>query len=163
MLNRILKKPQVQAICMCVIFTHCVLPCTLKRDLRGMTNDLALSLSLSLSLSPSPSHTHTRTNTCTHKHTHKHTHTHTHTHAGGPLAQPLRHLAFVQGTPFVVGSTGSTVAVWNLLTSSVQWSAPLRTCSLAADPHNPLFAVSVPIPGKSCGLSLHFLFLTFTP
>jgi hypothetical protein len=53
MLNRILKKPQVQAICMCVIFTHCVLPCTLKRDLRGMTNDLALSLSLSLSLSPS--------------------------------------------------------------------------------------------------------------
>ncbi|KAF5829957.1 hypothetical protein DUNSADRAFT_15275 [Dunaliella salina] len=66
----------------------------------------------------------------------------------GPYAPPLQRLVYVPGTPFLVGSTGSSLTVWNMLTCSVHWSSPLRTCSLAADPHHPYFAVSVPLGGK---------------
>jgi Cdc6-like AAA superfamily ATPase len=102
MLNCIFTKPQVQAICMCVIFTHCVLPCTLKCELRGRTNDLALSLPLSPSLSLSFPLTHT--------HTHTYTHTHLHTGSLMRLNAPSGRTATAISAPLAQAVSRNTPA-----------------------------------------------------
>lgn len=64
-------------------------------------------------------------------------------HAEGSKDGALHTLAFVPGTPFLVGATARTLVVWNLLTSTVHWSLPLSVSSLSADPAHPVFAVSL--------------------
>lgn len=43
-----------------------------------------------------------------------------------------------------VATTSSGVIVWNLLTSAVQWQAPIKSCAMSADPQNQRFALAVP-------------------
>eukprot|EP00191_Tetraselmis_sp_GSL018_P008412 CAMPEP_0177614914 /NCGR_PEP_ID=MMETSP0419_2-20121207/23062_1 /TAXON_ID=582737 /ORGANISM="Tetraselmis sp., Strain GSL018" /LENGTH=760 /DNA_ID=CAMNT_0019112309 /DNA_START=83 /DNA_END=2362 /DNA_ORIENTATION=- len=56
-------------------------------------------------------------------------------------------LAFLRGTPFLVGisqAPDACLVVWNLLLASVWWSCSLNVSLLSADPTTGVFAVGVP-------------------
>ena len=55
-------------------------------------------------------------------------------------------LAFVTGSPYLVGCSNRFVAVWNLLTASLQWVLDVPTSALATDPTHATFAIAVPAP-----------------
>ncbi|KAJ9513928.1 hypothetical protein QJQ45_021053, partial [Haematococcus lacustris] len=63
---------------------------------------------------------------------------------GGAEARPMEQLAFTATAPYLVGSSGHWLVVWDLLAGSIAWALPLTACSLAADPAGDLFAVGLP-------------------
>ncbi|KAJ9513792.1 hypothetical protein QJQ45_020871, partial [Haematococcus lacustris] len=63
---------------------------------------------------------------------------------GGAEARPMEQLAFTTTAPYLVGSSGHWLVVWDLLSGSIAWALPLTACSLAADPAGDLFAVGLP-------------------
>ena len=60
------------------------------------------------------------------------------------LGLPLTKLAFVRGSPFLVGCSDGFLTVWNLLTATLQWALDVPVSSLAADPVHARFAIAVP-------------------
>ncbi|GAX72998.1 hypothetical protein CEUSTIGMA_g450.t1 [Chlamydomonas eustigma] len=57
----------------------------------------------------------------------------------------LTRISFISSSPYIVGISDGFVNVWNILTTSMQWSLDLPTCALAVDPVYSSFAVVVPI------------------
>lgn len=60
---------------------------------------------------------------------------------------PVNRLAFLTGSPHLVGTTGGPhphLVVWDLLSAAPAWVLPLPATALAADPAAPRFAVGVP-------------------
>ena len=60
------------------------------------------------------------------------------------LGLPLTKLAFVRGSPFLVGCSDGFLTVWNLLTATLQWALDVPVSALAADPVHARFAIAVP-------------------
>ncbi|GLI71536.1 hypothetical protein VaNZ11_016768 [Volvox africanus] len=64
---------------------------------------------------------------------------------GPTAATPLTQLLFIPGTPFLVSSSATCLAVYNLLTATLHWCLPLHAMSISADAAYGLLAVAIPV------------------
>lgn len=65
-------------------------------------------------------------------------------HSMGPGASPVFRLLFIPGTQYLVGTSDTFIAVWNLLTASLHWAMDVAVSALAVDPVFGSFAIAIP-------------------